>query len=69
MTDITAEVFIQFGMKIGKGNQSTPRKPAPMAPCLPHIQYDLTLDQTQVTRRQDCEQRWSCGTAPKCLNP
>jgi hypothetical protein len=30
------------GIKIGKGNRSTPRKPAPVPLCPPQIPHDLT---------------------------
>jgi hypothetical protein len=36
------------GMKIGRGNQSTGRKPAPVPLCPPQIPHDLT-DQTLDT--------------------
>jgi hypothetical protein len=32
------------GMRIGGGNRSTRKKPAPMPPCPPQILYDLTWD-------------------------
>jgi hypothetical protein len=35
------------GMRIGRGNQSTQRKPAPVPFCPPQIPYDLTWDWTQ----------------------
>jgi hypothetical protein len=36
------------GMKIGRGNQSTQRKPAPAPLCPPQIPLDQTQDQTQA---------------------
>jgi hypothetical protein len=35
------------GMKIGKGNRSTRRNPAPAPLCLPQIPHDLTWARTQ----------------------
>jgi hypothetical protein len=35
------------GMKIGRGNRSIRRKPAPAPPCPPQIPYDLTWALTQ----------------------
>jgi hypothetical protein len=37
------------GMKIGKGNRSTRRKPAPATLCPPQIPLDQTQARTQVT--------------------
>jgi hypothetical protein len=37
------------GMKIGRGNQSTRRKPPPVPLCPPQIPHDLTWDRTQPT--------------------
>jgi hypothetical protein len=34
------------GMKIGKGNRSTRRKPSPAPLCPPQIPHDLTQDRT-----------------------
>jgi hypothetical protein len=36
------------GIRIGRGNGSTRRKPAPVPLRLPQIPYDLTQDRTQV---------------------
>jgi hypothetical protein len=36
------------GMRIGRGNRSTRRKPAPVALCPPHIPHDLTWDRTRA---------------------
>jgi hypothetical protein len=36
------------GMRIGRGNQSTRRKPDPMPLCPPQIPHDLTYSQTRV---------------------
>jgi hypothetical protein len=36
------------GMKIGSGNRSTPRKPAPAPLCPPQIPHDQTRAQTQA---------------------
>jgi hypothetical protein len=36
------------GMRIGRGNRSTRRKPAPMPLCPPQIPHDLTLARTQA---------------------
>jgi hypothetical protein len=36
------------GMKIGRGNRSTWRKPAPVPLCPPQIPHDLTQAQTQA---------------------
>jgi hypothetical protein len=35
------------GMRIGRGNRSTRRKPAPVPPCPPQIPHDLTWDRTR----------------------
>jgi hypothetical protein len=32
------------GLRIGRGNQNSRRKPAPVALCLPQIPHDLTWD-------------------------
>jgi hypothetical protein len=37
------------GMRIGKGNRSTQRKPAPVSLCPPQIPHDLTWDETWAT--------------------
>jgi hypothetical protein len=37
------------GMKIGRGNWSTQRKPAPVPLCPPQIPHDLTQAWTQAT--------------------
>jgi hypothetical protein len=34
------------GMRIGRGNRSTPRKPTPVPLCLPQIPHDLTCART-----------------------
>jgi hypothetical protein len=36
------------GMKIGRGNRSTRRKPAPTPLCLPQIPLDQTRDRTRA---------------------
>jgi hypothetical protein len=36
------------GMKIGRGNQSTRRKPAPAPLCLPQISHDQTRARTRA---------------------
>jgi hypothetical protein len=36
------------GMRIGRGNRSTQRKPATMALCPPQIPHDVTWDRTRV---------------------
>jgi hypothetical protein len=36
------------GMKIGRGNRSTRRKPAPVALCPPQIPHDPTWDRTRA---------------------
>jgi hypothetical protein len=36
------------GMRIGKGNRSTRRKPAPVPLCPPKIPHDLTRDRTRA---------------------
>jgi hypothetical protein len=36
------------GMKIGRGNRSTQRKPAPVPLCPPQISHDLTWAQTRA---------------------
>jgi hypothetical protein len=36
------------GMRIGRGNLSTRRKPAPVPLCQPQIPYDLGWDRTRV---------------------
>jgi hypothetical protein len=36
------------GMKIGRGNRSTRRKPAPAPLCSPQIPYEQTRAQTQT---------------------
>jgi hypothetical protein len=36
------------GMRIGTGNRSTRRKPAPVPHCPPQIPHDLTWDRTQA---------------------
>jgi hypothetical protein len=36
------------GMKIGRGNRSTRRKPAPVPLCLPQITHDLTWARTRA---------------------
>jgi hypothetical protein len=36
------------GMKIGRGNQSTRRKPAPLQLCPPQIPHDLTQARTRA---------------------
>jgi hypothetical protein len=36
------------GMKIGRGNQSTRKKPAPAPLCPPQIPLDQTLDRTRA---------------------
>jgi hypothetical protein len=37
------------GMKTGRGNWSTRKKPAPVSLCPPQISYDLNLDRTRAT--------------------
>jgi hypothetical protein len=37
------------GMRIGRGNRSTGRKPAPVPLCPPQIPHDLTWDRTRAT--------------------
>jgi hypothetical protein len=41
------EFGVVGGMRSGKGNRSTRRKPAPATLCLPQIPHDLTLGRTQ----------------------
>jgi hypothetical protein len=36
------------GIKIGRGNRSTRRKPAPVPLCPPQIRYDLTRARTRA---------------------
>jgi hypothetical protein len=36
------------GMRIGEGNRSTRRKPAPVPVCPPQIPHDLTWDRTRA---------------------
>jgi hypothetical protein len=36
------------GMRIGRGNRSTQRKPAPLSICPPQIPHDLTRDRTRA---------------------
>jgi hypothetical protein len=36
------------GIRIGRGNRSTRRKPAPVPLCPPHIPHDLTWDRTRA---------------------
>jgi hypothetical protein len=36
------------GMRIGRGNRNTKRKPAPVPICQPQISHDLTWDRTQA---------------------
>jgi hypothetical protein len=36
------------GMRIGKGNRNTQRKPAPVPLCLPQIPHALTWDRTRA---------------------
>jgi hypothetical protein len=36
------------GMRIGRGNRSTRRKPAPVPLCPPQIPHDLTWDRTRA---------------------
>jgi hypothetical protein len=36
------------GMRIGRGNRSTRRKPAPVPLCAPQIPHDLTWDRTRA---------------------
>jgi hypothetical protein len=36
------------GMRIGRGNRSTLRKPAPVPRCSPQISHGLTWDRTQA---------------------
>jgi hypothetical protein len=36
------------GMRIGRGNRSTQRKPAPVPLCPPQIPHDLTRDLTRA---------------------
>jgi hypothetical protein len=36
------------GMRIGRGNRSTRRKPAPVPLCTPQIPHDLTWDRTRA---------------------
>jgi hypothetical protein len=40
------------GMRIGRGNRSTRRKPAPVPLCLPQIPHDLTWDRTSPEVRR-----------------
>jgi hypothetical protein len=37
------------GRRIGRGDRSTRRKPAPLQNCSPQIPHDLTSDRTQGT--------------------
>jgi hypothetical protein len=37
------------GARIGRGDRSAQRKPAPLQLCLPQIPHDLTSDRTQAT--------------------
>jgi hypothetical protein len=49
------------GMRIGRGNQSTRRKPAPMPLCPPQISHDLTWDRIRaaaVGSRQLTAELW-----------
>jgi hypothetical protein len=39
------------GMRIGKGNQSDRREPAPAPLCPPQIPHDLTLARTRAANR------------------
>jgi hypothetical protein len=36
------------GMRIGRGNRNTRRKPTPVSLCSPHIPHDLTWDRTRA---------------------
>jgi hypothetical protein len=47
---ITNEYGAVGGIRIGKGNRSTRRQPAPVPRCPPQISHDLTRDQTQATK-------------------
>jgi hypothetical protein len=42
------ECGVVGGMRIGRGNRSTRRKPAPVPLCPPQIPHDLTLDRTRA---------------------
>jgi hypothetical protein len=42
------EIGVIGGMKIGRGNRSTRRKPAPMPLCPPQIPHDLTWGRTRA---------------------
>jgi hypothetical protein len=42
------ECGIVGGMTIGRGNRSTPRKPAPMPLCPPQIPHDLPWDRARA---------------------
>jgi hypothetical protein len=37
------------GMRIGRANRSTRRKPAPVPPCPPQTPHDLTWDRTRTS--------------------
>jgi hypothetical protein len=38
------------GMRIGRGNRSTRKKPAPVSLCPPQIPHDLTWDISHIVR-------------------
>jgi hypothetical protein len=46
---LTNECGTTGGMRIGKGNQSNQRKPAPLPLCPTQMPYDLTRDRTLAT--------------------
>jgi hypothetical protein len=45
---IDDECGVVGGMKIGRGNRSTRRKPTPVSLCPPQIPHDLTWDRTRA---------------------
>jgi hypothetical protein len=52
------------GIKIGRGNRSTRRKPAPAPLCSPQIPHDLSWDRTRAAAGgRPATNRLSCGAA------
>jgi hypothetical protein len=56
------------GIKVGRGNRSTRRKPAPAPHCPPQIPHDQTRARTPGRRRgKPATNRLSYGAAKKCV--
>jgi hypothetical protein len=51
------------GIRIGRGNRSTHRKPTPVPLCPPQIPHDLTWARIQAAARKPATNRLSYGTA------